>query len=83
MPVQRVLPFFVACPGTQAGLLDEILTHLVPALLGNGTRMLELRERMQQLALKLCRQSATAVDLWSGCENQNWYAPGFMTTRVI
>jgi hypothetical protein len=83
MPVQRVLPFFVACPGTEAGVLDEILAHLVPALLGNRTRMLESRERLQELALKLCRQPATAVDLWSGCENHNWYAPGFMTARVI
>ncbi|HTW06552.1 MAG TPA: dihydrofolate reductase family protein [Acidimicrobiales bacterium] len=54
----------------QAGLLDEILIHLVPALLGDGVRMFESGQETHDLAIKLCRQSTKVIDLWFTCQAQ-------------
>lgn len=53
----------------EAGLLDEILIHLVPALLGQGVRMFASDSPVRELTLKRCRRSAKVIDLWYTCEH--------------
>ena len=48
----------------EAGELDEILIHLTPTILSEGVPMFGPGGSRTQLEVRLCRQSAKAVDLW-------------------
>ncbi|HUB71866.1 MAG TPA: dihydrofolate reductase family protein [Acidimicrobiales bacterium] len=62
---------YVAILGQQAGravldadLLDEILVHLTPLILGDGLRMFERAESTKRLTLVRSHQSERVTDLW-------------------